>query len=112
MTHSLFSFNHQVSLASYLLPLIAPHNNKDIFLAGSRLLLYVVYAISLMTLFLKTYDVTSFNFHHFLLAILSFYPYIHAPKNEIPQTQAYVEGQHTPQVSPYNLSVLIYPLFL
>jgi hypothetical protein len=40
------------------------------------------------------------------------YSYKQTTKNEIPPPHAYVERQHSLQVSPYNPSMLVYPPFL
>jgi hypothetical protein len=94
-----FIFYHQVPLASPPFSLVAPHTSEATFqmqVANHTLFVpsFHFQVPCLMTLPLKTSNVSCFSFHHFILAILVCLSLWCAPENECLPPQAYVERKH------------------
>src|SRR6185312_4657619 len=110
------SFHHQVSFPSYLSPLFMPNTSEATFRTHVAIFSHMSSASSPSSqspspsiLSLNACAASPLSFHHFVLAILARLSRGHVPEDESPPPQVCVEGQHTPQVSPYNLSNHVYP---
>ncbi|KAG2628562.1 hypothetical protein PVAP13_3KG242827 [Panicum virgatum] len=108
------SFHHQVSFPSCLPPLLMPNTSEATFRTHIAIFSHMSSVSSPSSqgpspsiLSLNTCAASPLSFHHFVLAILARLSQWTRTRRRKSATTSL--GQHTPQVSPYNLSNHIYP---